>query len=164
MYFENCKELNELKAEYRKLAFKNHPDRGGKVEVMAAINNAYDEALKRIARSEGKATPSGEQSEVNFNDLDDGFREVLEKLMNLDGLDIELCGAWLWIGGNTREHKETLKAAGCKWASKKKMWYWRPESARIRRATGIKDMSYIRTVYGSEKIKKEENKKRRIAS
>ena len=28
-YFTNCKTLDELKAEYRRLAMANHPDRGG---------------------------------------------------------------------------------------------------------------------------------------
>ena len=33
-YFTNCKTLDELKAEYRRLAMANHPDRGGDMETM----------------------------------------------------------------------------------------------------------------------------------
>ncbi|MTF62174.1 molecular chaperone DnaJ, partial [Klebsiella pneumoniae] len=29
--------------------------------------------------------------------------------------------------GNTIEHKEALKEIGCKWAAKKKQWFYRPE-------------------------------------
>ena len=44
-YFENCNTIEELKAEYRRLAMKNHPDRGGDEETMKAINQQYDEAF-----------------------------------------------------------------------------------------------------------------------
>ena len=39
----------------------------------------------------------------------------------------ELIGEWLWISGDTWKHKETLKKLGFRWASKKKMWYYREE-------------------------------------
>lgn len=161
MYFDSCKDKNELKAMYRKLAMKNHPDRGGDEEVMKAINAEYDKALKRILASEGEPV---QNEGINVDDLDDGFREVIDKLLNIDGIEIELCGAWLWISGATREHRDELKAAGCRWAPKKKMWYWRPEGKRSFNPTGIKDMSYIRTMYGSEKISGEKKNGRRITA
>jgi hypothetical protein len=160
MYFDECKDKNELKAKYRKLAMKHHPDRGGDEEVMKAVNAAYEEALKRLAGADGKT--ESDKGEVHFDDLDDGFRDVLDKILNIDGLEIELCGSWLWISGATREHRKELKEAGCHWAPKKKMWYWRPEEMRcFTRSTGIKDMSYIRTMYGSDKIVRDEKKKKK---
>lgn len=152
MYFDGITDRNELKKVYRKLAFRYHPDRGGDADIMKAINSEYDELIKQMAGEEEKTTHTAE--------MDDGFREVINKLITLDGLDIELCGAWLWISGDTKRHKEVLKAIGCKWASKKKLWYWRPESAKIRHSSGIKDMSYIYRRYGCENIraKKEKNK------
>ena len=47
MYFTNCKTLDELKAEYRRLAMANHPDRGGDVETMKQINADHDAACAR---------------------------------------------------------------------------------------------------------------------
>ena len=41
-YFTNIHTLDELKREYRRLAFANHPDRGGDVETMKAINAEYE--------------------------------------------------------------------------------------------------------------------------
>ena len=49
-----------------------------------------------------------------------------------------------------RTHKTTLKEAGFQWASKKKLWYYRPEQYRSR-ARGNVDMDDIRTKYGSSR-------------
>lgn len=37
-FFENVKTIEELKRQYKTLAFKYHPDRGGNVEDMQHIN------------------------------------------------------------------------------------------------------------------------------
>ena len=42
-FFQTVKTLEELKAEYRRLAMKYHPDRGGDAETMKAINAEHDE-------------------------------------------------------------------------------------------------------------------------
>jgi len=40
-WFNHCQSLEEAKAEYRRLCFMYHPDRGGDNEVMLAVNRAY---------------------------------------------------------------------------------------------------------------------------
>ena len=40
--FKNCRTLEELKKEYHRLVLLHHPDRGGNLEMMQAVNNAYD--------------------------------------------------------------------------------------------------------------------------
>ncbi len=42
-YFEKVESLEDLKAQYRTLARKNHPDAGGDPEAMKAINAEFDE-------------------------------------------------------------------------------------------------------------------------
>lgn len=146
--FESVNSMDELKKEYRKLAFQYHPDRGGDAEMMKKVNAAYETALKKLQEQAKNENVSASQSSY-FED--DGFRDILNKIIHLD-LDIEICWRWIWVSGNTRAHKETLKNAGFYWASKKKMWYWRPEDAKVKYSTGITDMDYIRNMYGSEKI------------
>ena len=156
-YFENVTSIEELKKAYRKLAFKHHPDRGGDTEIMKAINAEYERLFKEL-------NITNEKGEAKYN-MDDGFREMINRIINLDGLEIEICGSWIWVSGNTKEHKEALKGAGFFWASQKKMWYWRPEEARVMHSTGIKDMDYIRHMYGSEKVKPNQDEdKKRISS
>ena len=48
--------------------------------------------------------------------------EVLEELGKIKDEEItkELVGEWIWVGGYTWPHRETLKKLGFKWASKKK--------------------------------------------
>ena len=54
-YFTNIHTLDELKKEYRRLAFVNHPDRGGDVETMQAINAEY-ETLHEILKKQHNAS------------------------------------------------------------------------------------------------------------
>ena len=42
-YFTGCKTIEEAKKLYRRLAMENHPDRGGDLDTMKAINTEYDE-------------------------------------------------------------------------------------------------------------------------
>ena len=47
-YFADVQTMDELKKAYRKLAFKNHPDKGGDLEVMKVINLEYEVAFKKL--------------------------------------------------------------------------------------------------------------------
>lgn len=64
-YFSNCRTLDELKKEYRRLAMLNHPDRGGDDETMKAINNEYDAVFPafRLAYNKTAETPTTETAE-----------------------------------------------------------------------------------------------------
>jgi len=41
-YFADVKEKQDLKSKYRKLSFLYHPDKGGQLEKMQAINEEYN--------------------------------------------------------------------------------------------------------------------------
>lgn len=58
-YFKNVKSYENLKEQYKKLLKINHPDNGGKVEVMQEINVEYD-ALFAIWKNR-KETKTGEK-------------------------------------------------------------------------------------------------------
>lgn len=73
---------------------------------------------------------------------------TMEALKEIKGVDVELCGTWLWIDGNTYEAKEQLKALGCRWSRNKKRWYW--HDGKRKWGNGKTHMEDIRAKYGSE--------------
>ncbi len=44
-FFKDCRTLQEVKQQYKKLAMQYHPDRGGDEETMKQINQAYDSII-----------------------------------------------------------------------------------------------------------------------
>ena len=57
---------------------------------------------------------------------DENIEIAIQTLRQLQGLNLEVCGTWLWIGGDTKQHKEKIKELGGHWAPKKKLWYITP--------------------------------------
>ena len=154
MYFDDVKTLDELKAAYRRLAMQHHPDCGGDTATMQAINAEHDrkfEQLKRAYNAERRAEHKPETTETP-----DKFRAVVEALIGLHGLEIELCGSWLWIGGDTYAHRDALKAAGCQWSRSKHKWYWHHKDDGARWSRGRYTMSDIRLKYGSARVSTKE--------
>lgn len=149
-YFVNCRTMDELKREFRRLAVIHHPDKGGSTETMQQISSDYDQMfiiLKDRHNERAAADTTGKTKTTD--EAPEEFREIIEKLIHMDSIVVEICGSWLWLSGNTFEYREELKKAGCKWASKKKMWYWHPEGEEVI-GRGRKSMDEIRAKYGSQ--------------
>lgn len=155
-WFDGCTNLQSLKERYKELAKAYHPDINPDAgdEAMQQINAQYDELVKRFSRvsSDGR-TEATEQEARSAADLAMQYREIIAQIINLAGISIELCGAWLWVSGDTYPHREAIKAAGLRFASKKRMWYWRPEEAACHKSRRGTTMSDIRRKYGSDRIK-----------
>lgn len=89
---------------------------------------------------------------------DKALREMLNKIIHLSDITIEICGAWLWISGNTYQYRKELKEYGFKWASKKSQWYWHSEAFRKKGKKAL-SMNDIRSYYGSTEVQTEEVKR-----
>lgn len=145
-YFTNIHSLEELRKEYKRLVKLNHPDNGGSDELIKTINVEYEFTFKMLEKSD-----TANSKKYNMA-ADEQIRDVINIIINLD-INIEICGSWIWVSGNTYGCKSDLKANGFRWASKKKMWYWHdPEETT--RSNGKTTMDDIRTKYGSETVKK----------
>jgi len=144
-FFRDCRTLEEIKNAYRKLVREHHPDLGGDEEVMKALNFAYEQAIRS-----GRFAEEMNRTKTNI-DQESAFRDILERLIVLQGLVLEICGSWLWVTGNTYHYKDFLKEHGLKWASKKKAWFWRPDDAKVR-TRGELSMDDIRWRHGSQII------------
>lgn len=154
-YFKNCTSLDEAKKLYRDLAVKLHPDRSNydsKADFQA-MQNEFE-----------NFKPSNEKFAGEFEKhLPKDFMNVIEQLMDIQGLEIELCGSFIWIGGNTRPVKEQIKAvesesfSNARFAKKKCKWYFSPLGYKKRGGKKF-SMDDIRGKYGSQKYKAEGKK------
>lgn len=104
-WFENYTTIDEVKTRYRDLARKHHPDLGGDTATMQEINAQYESAMKRAIRNEPneyKATKATESFE--------SLREAIEFAVTLPPeIELVIRGFWLWLEGDTKPHKETIK-------------------------------------------------------
>jgi len=146
-FFQACLTIDEVKSRYKQLAKENHPDMGGDTAIMQAINTEYAFACAKIAKGSGL---TDEQADTEIR-LSKEYRQAIEKIIHLPGIIIELVGNWIWVTGDTRPVKDTLKAAGFFYASKKIAWYYRSEIFKTR-GNGA-PLEQIRAKYGSESIK-----------
>ena len=81
------------------------------------------------------------------------FRAIIDKLITLDGITIEIVGSWLWLTGNTYQHRDTLKALRFSWSKSKKAWYWHSEPY-IKRSRKTFTMNELKDLYGSTTVTK----------
>lgn len=136
----------EIKKAYKAACLKYHPDRNkAGAQMMIAVNAAFD-FLKGL----GEKVEAKEGFETN--NYAEELQAVLNGLAVLEGLIIEVCGNWVWVTGETMTHKDAIKALGCRWAKKKKAWYYRPaEYKSFSRSSS--SMDEIRAKYGSQSVK-----------
>lgn len=149
-YFNNVATLEELKKEYHRLAMKFHPDReGGDLEEMKVINAEYDEMFKIVKnfhRNRENKIYSKETQEVNTE-----FKDIIEELIKHSNIRVEIIGSFIWVSGETKAIKDTLKTLGFRWNYKKQSWYKAPKGYRKRSKRQF-TMNEIRTMFGSEEV------------
>jgi curved DNA-binding protein CbpA len=161
-YFNNIDCIEELKKQYRKLALKHHPDTPtGNTQIMQAINNEYDELFKRykgvFKNKDGQTYNKESTEDINT------FKDIINELIKIDNIKIELIGTWLWITGDTKPIKDTLKKLNFKWSSKKLAWYYK-EGKYYKKSKNKYKMDDIRNFYGSKTVREEKENNYKIAN
>lgn len=133
---------HDVTRAYHEAAKRYHPDvNPAGIEMMKMVNEAYA-TLEDWEGFAGTAPQPGEQV------YSDAVNDALRVVVNLDGLDVEICGSWVWVGGNTYPYRAELKTAGFRFAGAKKMWYFRPEGWQSR-SHGKFTIDEIRQMHGS---------------
>ena len=140
--------LEELKATYRHLAMKYHPDRGGETVLMQELNNEYDEIFPKV--KDLHVNREGETYTKETTEAPEMFRNIVETLirMRMDGVLIEVIGSFLWLSGNTMPYKNGIKALGFKWSKNKRAWYMAPPGY-VKRSRKDYTITDIRQMFGS---------------
>ena len=162
-YFSNINTLEELKKQYKKLAMKYHPDRpNGSEEIMKKINSEYEKMFAMLKDKEEKEAKKEGKQTTSTNEKVNDFIDIINRLININDIEIELIGSWIWLSGNTYPIRELLKELKFRWSSGKKMWYYTIFSANDdgnkRKYKGKQqNMGTIRAKYGSTVIKDGKN-------
>lgn len=163
-YFINVNTLSELRKQYKELLKKYHPDNGGSEQITKAVNAEYDKLFKVLkynhehdskSADSNRNTSKAEKADCNSNmydwENDKALREVLQKIINFSGIEIEIIGAWIWLDGNTYPYKESLKEYGFRWSKQRHKWHW--HDGEVRRH-GNSKLSYmdIQKMYSSTSV------------
>ena len=154
---ESIRTLEELKKAYHQLCLKLHPDVGGSDEEMKILNAEYEQLFERVKNIH--VNKDGETYERETTETPEAFQWLIAELLKLDGIEIEIIGCFVWVTGDTKPHKERLKALGFRWHSKKHCWYKSPEGYR-HWGKGEYTMDEIRGMYTSVKIPKNPQQQR----
>lgn len=166
---EQFETLEQAKKAYHELCKQFHPDKHDKSEqayynqIMQQINVEYQECMRIISirhSVNGNESERQSASQSETKEESKAFVTALSAIIALDGLEIEICGKWIWVSGDTFPHKETLKQAGFKWSNKKRMWYFGKIVGKKTRCT--MSQSEIRMKYGSKKIETRSSNQKNI--
>lgn len=156
------KDVSHLRSAYKKLLVQYHPDNNREKDttsILQEINAEYEILFRRLkegfehSENYQKATDKTKQ----FYDWkkDRQIRDMIEKLCRFPGIEIEVCGIWIYVRGNTYLYKKELKGLGLTWNRQKKCWiiHW---DDYYKRNSHVLSMDKIRTLYGSSVIMTEE--------
>ena len=151
-WFNNPQCIEDLKAQYKRLAMAHHPDRGGSTVDMQEINSEYDSLFQRLKDIHRAASGAIYTARESTAEKAEDFREIINSLINLAGLHIEICGSWVWVSGNTKPHKDKLKHLKFRWSSSKAAWYYHSSPYRKHNSKTF-SMDEIRDLFGSETVR-----------
>lgn len=153
-FFEGLTNPALIKQLYRVLAREYHPDLGGDLEIMKAVNTQYHIALKRadgfVTRERNEETNTDKEYTYKYQESVE--RDVAEQLakilaLQLPNVEILLIGTWLWVTGDTKPVKDQLKALGFTFHAKRECWCWH-SGPRYRRTTNY-SLDSIARAYGA---------------
>ena len=153
-YFQSCETNDDCKKRYRELCKKLHPDNGGNEAEFKVMQEQFAKVFERLKHFTRNV--QGEKYEKHTEERPEEFMNAMNTIIHYTDLEIEICGRWIWVGGNTRDYTDVLKKAGFFYRGDKKMWSWNSKDDRTRRHSKRFTMNEIREMHGSKRVETEE--------
>ena len=151
-WFQNVRNLDELRKEYRRLALLHHPDKGGNTADMQQINAEYDYLSKDLINSNSDFSEARKSYEYTVSEE---LKVKINEILFLPGVTVEVIGSWIWVTGSTYLVKDQLKKAGFSFSPNKVAWYWHCGDY-MKRSRNRYELDDIRMMFGSQTIEPEE--------
>lgn len=158
-FFQNVKTRNELKKEYIKFLKQYHPDNGGDVETCKALNAEYEYLADKLPQTFEDGHEPTEREKKAAADNDKLIRDLLSKIIHMEGIEIEIVGIWVWVDGNSYPWKDELKKFGFTWSKARKKWHCCPYGEGNWYRGKRRDFNTLRAMYGSDKVEIEKQPK-----
>lgn len=164
---EDLKDVNTLRAAYKRLLIKYHPDnnKNDTTGMMQEINAEYDLLFQQLKdtyeHSDNYKKQTDRQKQAYDWEKDKQLRAIIVALSKFAGLEIELCGTWVYVRGETYPYRKELKVLGMNYNRQKKCWiihfddYYKYHKKSA-------SMSHIRDKYGSVIIQTDAREERRL--
>lgn len=157
-YFREIKTIEELKKEYKRLVMLLHPDLNkykDTTKEFQEMQNEYElkfeEVKNNFKNAEGEIYTKENNEDINE------FKEIIEKIIHFELVEIEIIGNWLWLSGNTKKYKEEIKKLGFKWSNNKIAWYYHKEKY-YKKSKVQYSLEELRERFGTNKIENEKQK------
>lgn len=161
--------FEEAKAEYWKLAKKFHPDINKDVdsEIFKALSNAWDSVKDSLANSHGETHGKSAKYGAWATSMFDALMKTAIELSKIPGLEVVIAGSWIWVYGDTKENKDSIKKVvlevpnkyggtytyHAKYSSKKQAWYFAGVKSS---GKGNMSLDEIFTAYDTTQVKHNE--------
>jgi len=114
--FANVETIGELRGVYLEqfLKYKNSHYTN---QLNALYIEKFDEVKECRRTLKGKIYRKPTEETASF------FLNAVNTIKGLDGINCEMSGDWMWVTGETKKVKESLKMAGCTYSAKRQAWY-----------------------------------------
>ncbi|SEW31807.1 hypothetical protein [[Clostridium] fimetarium] len=158
-WFDKIDTIDVLRKTYKDLVRTHHPDNGGNLADIQAINSEYDTLFKDLKEKHYESVnvenETDKQKQAYSWEKDKNIREMVLKLSKYP-ITIEIVGVWIWVS-NCYEYRKELKNIGLHWAAKKSLWYFHYDDYHKFSKKSM-NMDHIRMKYGSETVNVKQEK------